>query len=78
MKVKAEDEAKIRHVGRLINDKIKRYREEYGLDDKQDLLAMVAFDAMIESVDQNLVNTEDSEMIKSGISRINSQLESFL
>ncbi|MGY6520402.1 MAG: cell division protein ZapA [Mongoliitalea sp.] len=78
MKVKAEDEAKIRHAGKLINDKIKRYRDEFGLDDRQDLLAMVAFDAVVESMEQNLINSEDSELIKSNVERINQQLESLL
>lgn len=78
MKVKVEDEAKIRHAGKLINDKIKRYREEFGLDDRQDLLAMVAFDCMIESMDQNQINSDESELIKSGITRINEQLSSLL
>ena len=78
MKVKAEDEAKIRHAGKLINDKIKRYRDEFGLDDRQDLLAMVAFDAVVESMEQNLINSEDSELIKSNVERINQQLETLL
>jgi cell division protein ZapA (FtsZ GTPase activity inhibitor) len=78
MKVKAEDEAKIRHAGKLINDKIKRYRDEFGLDDRQDLLAMVAFDAVVESMEQNLINSEDSELIKSNIDRINQQLETLI
>lgn len=78
MKVKAEDEAKIRHAGKLINDKIKRYRDEFGLDDRQDLLAMVAFDAVVESMEQNLINSEDSELIKSDVERINKQLEALL
>jgi cell division protein ZapA (FtsZ GTPase activity inhibitor) len=78
MKVKVEDEAKIRQAGKLINDKIKRYREEFGLDDRQDLLAMVAFDSMIESMEQNKINTEDGELIESSIVRINEQLKSLL
>lgn len=78
MKVKAEDEAKIRHAGKLINDKIKRYREEFGLDDRQDLLAMVAFDSMVESMDQDMVNSEDSEQIQSSLSKVNDQLSSLL
>jgi len=78
MKVKAEDEAKIRHAGKLINDKLKRYRDEFGLDDRQDLLAMVAFDSMVESMDQNKINTDDSEMVNSSIVRVNAQLKSLL
>ncbi|MBW3470231.1 cell division protein ZapA [Arthrospiribacter ruber] len=78
MKVKAEDEAKIRHAGKLINDKIKRYREEFGLDDRQDLLAMVAFDSMVESMEQNMINAEDSEQIQSTVKKINDQLNALL
>lgn len=78
MKVKAEDEAKIRRAGKLINDKIKRYREEFGLDDKQDLLAMVAFDSMVESMEQNLNNVEDKELTTTKIVQISEQLESLL
>lgn len=78
MKVKVEDEAKIRHAGKLINDKIKKYRDEFGLDDRQDLLAMVAFDSMVESMEQNKINTDDSELVESSIVRVNAQLKSLL
>lgn len=78
MKVKAEDEAKIRRVGKLINDKIRRYREEFGLDDRQDLLAMVAFDSMVEAMEMNEVSSEDSEQIASTLSQVNNQLKSVL
>ncbi|MFN6089136.1 MAG: cell division protein ZapA, partial [Cyclobacteriaceae bacterium] len=37
-------------AGKLINEKIKRYREQFGLDDKQDLLAMVAFDCLVDKM----------------------------
>lgn len=78
MKVKAEDEARIRRAGKLINDKLKRYREEFGLDDRQDLLAMVAFDCMVETMELNEVSSESSEKIKSTIKQINDQLTSAL
>jgi cell division protein ZapA (FtsZ GTPase activity inhibitor) len=78
MKVKTEDEAKIRQAGKLINDKIKRYREEFGLDDRQDLLAMVAFDCMVESMEENVVKNEDSDLINSKIIQINQYLSSLL
>ncbi|MCH7399838.1 cell division protein ZapA [Belliella sp. R4-6] len=78
MKVKVEDEAKIRHAGKLINDKIKRYREEFGLDDKQDLLAMVAFDCMVESMEQDKINSDDSELIKETLTKINKDLTNLL
>ncbi|MDN3669964.1 cell division protein ZapA [Echinicola jeungdonensis] len=78
MKVKAEDEAKIRRIGKLINDKIKKYRSEFGLDDKQDLLAMVAFDCMVEAMEVSEVTSEDSEQISATLLQINDQLKSVL
>jgi cell division protein ZapA (FtsZ GTPase activity inhibitor) len=78
MKVKVEDEVKIRQAGKLINEKIKKYREQFGLDDRQDLLAMVAFDCMIESMEQNILNQEDSQHIESNITKISNLLSNLL
>jgi cell division protein ZapA len=50
MKVKRVDEERIRMASRLINEKLKSYREQFGIDDKQDLLAMVAFDCLIDKM----------------------------
>ncbi len=38
-------------AGKIINDKIKTYREKFGIDDKQDLLAMVAFDSVVDKME---------------------------
>ncbi len=65
MKVKSEDEERIRRAGKELEEKIKTYRDQFGIDDKQDLLAMVAFDSYMEklkaldqeqdsSIDENL------------------------
>ncbi|MGC4023413.1 MAG: cell division protein ZapA [Cyclobacteriaceae bacterium] len=50
MKVKRSDEERVRVAGKLINEKIKTYRDKFGIDDKQDLLAMVAFDCLVEKM----------------------------
>ncbi|MCX8490210.1 MAG: cell division protein ZapA [Cyclobacteriaceae bacterium] len=50
MKVKRMEEEKVRAASKFINEKIKRYREQFGLDDKQDLLAMVAFDCLVDKM----------------------------
>lgn len=78
MKVKVEDEAKIRRAGKLINEKLKKYREEFGLDDRQDLLAMVAFDCMVETMELNEMSSEDSEKVEVTIKQINDSLTSIL
>ena len=50
MKVKRDDEERVRMASRLINEKLKSYRDRFGLEDKQDLLAMVAFDSLVEKM----------------------------
>jgi cell division protein ZapA len=50
MKVKLSEEERVRAAGKLINEKIKSYRDRFGLDDKQDLLAMVAFDCVVDKM----------------------------
>lgn len=50
MKVKAEDEERIRRAGKLLNEKIKNYQNQFGIDDTQDLVAMVAFDCLVEKI----------------------------
>ena len=48
MKVAANEEAKIREAGKKINEKLRSYQEQFGIDDKQDLLAMVAIDSYVQ------------------------------
>jgi len=50
MKVKLKEEERIRAAGKLVNEKLKHYRSQFGIDDKQDLLAMVAFDCLVEKM----------------------------
>lgn len=47
MRVKASDEGRIREAGKKINEQIEKYRTNFGIDDQQDLLAMVAFDCLV-------------------------------
>jgi cell division protein ZapA len=50
MKVKRTDEERVRTAGKLINEKLRSYREQFGIDDKQDLIAMVAFDCLVDKM----------------------------
>ena len=61
MKVDAEDEERIRLAGKKINEKIKLYRDQFGIDDKQDLLAMVAFDSLYEKLQTEANSTSSGE-----------------
>ncbi|MBS1682140.1 MAG: cell division protein ZapA [Bacteroidetes bacterium] len=65
MKVKRADEERVRVAGKLINEKIKTYRDKFGIDDKQDLLAMVAFDCLVEKMtDEENLQVIDQTVIE--------------
>jgi cell division protein ZapA len=50
MRVHTEDQEKIRIAGKLLNEKLKEFKEQFGVEDKQDLIAMVAFDCFVEKL----------------------------
>lgn len=68
MKVDSEDEERIRLAGKKINEKIKLYRDQFGIDDKQDLLAMVAFDSLYEKLQAEATSSTTGE---SAVDKIN-------
>jgi len=48
MRVAAPDEERLRMAGKLLNEKLKEFRDQYGIQDKQDLLAMIALTTMVD------------------------------
>lgn len=71
MKVSLEDEAKVRQAGKLINEKLKGYREQFGIDDKQDLLAMVAFDCLMEKMQTTNSDNHIDESVMNKVNYLN-------
>ena len=71
MKVHPNDEERIRMAGKVINEKIKNYRDQFGIDDKQDLLAMVAFDCLIEKLQVEENNDGVDEKVVNRIKSLN-------
>lgn len=65
MKVRAEEEARIRAVGKQINEQVKAYSDRFGACDKQDLLAMVSFDCLINTMkDEDETTLEKQPLIE--------------
>ena len=71
MKVKPEDEENVRKAGKIINERIKSYREQFGIDDKQDLLAMVAFDSLVDKLQADGENATISEDVFHKVNELN-------
>ncbi len=65
MKVLAEEEERVRRAGKIINEKINIYKEKFGLDEQQDLLAMVAFDSVVDKINtEGNSNSTDSFLLE--------------
>ena len=78
MKVKPEDEARVRNAGKRINERIRMYREKFGIDDKQDLLAMVAFDSLVDKLEMEENHSSTDESVMQKISHLNNLLNQAL
>ena len=74
MKVKPEEEQRVRNASKQINEKLRVYREQFGIDDKEDLLAMVAFDCLVSL----MKNEEQSTAIDSNTENRLNQLENLI
>lgn len=70
MKVHAADEACVRKAGKLINSYIKNYKAQFGIHDKQDLLAMVAFDCLVDNLKLKNKTTEEEEKVTGKIDEL--------
>lgn len=66
MKVSAQEEAMVRQAGKQLNERMKSYKEQFGIDDPQDLLAMVSFDLLIEKlkIDETVVDNDQVTLEK--------------
>jgi cell division protein ZapA len=76
MKVDPDDEERIRRAGKIINEKLKHYSKHFGIDDKQDLLAMVAFDILVDKSQKEEIDVINDEVILEKVNSLNSLLSS--
>ena len=78
MRVTPEDEERIRKAGRVINEKIKAYAQQFGIDDKQDLLAMVAFDILVDKSQLEETEVTHDETVSDRIFNLNDMVSKAL
>jgi len=70
MKVQATDESSVRKAAELINSQIKAYQDKFGIVDIQDLLAMVAFDCLVDSLKIKKVVADDQQRVANKINSL--------
>lgn len=78
MRVEASEEQLLRLAGRNINEKLKAYSSQFGIDDKQDLLAMVAFDAIVSKMRSESGTSDFENQLNQKLSHIDGLLSSHI
>lgn len=78
MQVDAAEEAMLRSVGKEINTALKHYREEFEVDNYQDMLAMFAVDCMMGKKNIELSKTELENIVLQKINSIEEMINSVL
>jgi cell division protein ZapA len=78
MRVDSAEEERLRIAGRTVNEKMKNYRDQFGIDDKQDLLAMVAFDSLVEKMRSEAISSGLNNNISAKISDLDHLISSTL
>ena len=74
MRVKAEDEERIRKAGKLLNEKIKHYQNQFGIDDSQDLVSMVAFDFVVEKLKREESSEVSDDFVLRELTKLNQMI----
>ncbi len=67
LKIKKEEEERVRKAAKQINERIKDYSENYAFNDRQDLLAMVSLEfanaSMVYKSELDKVDDKESEKL---------------
>lgn len=78
MRVSPTEEERLRMAGRLLNDRIREFREQYGIQDKQDLLAMIALSTMADRLKVSKEKDGTDAALTERLSRLDQLLSSFV
>ncbi|MDB5264393.1 MAG: cell division protein ZapA [Adhaeribacter sp.] len=76
MRVTEEEEERLRIAGRLLNERLKLFRDQFGIDDKQDLLAMVALEVAADSLQTVKSEKTEKSILTDKLTRLDQLLTS--
>lgn len=74
MRVSPEEEEVLRLAGRHLNERLKLFKEQFGVADKQDLLAMVAIEATTEHIKNARNSTQIDTSLTDRLEKLNNTL----
>lgn len=78
MRVSPPEEERLRLAGRQLNERIKEFREQYGIQDKQDLLAMIALSTMADGLKVSKEKDGTDAVLTERLTRLDKLLSSLV
>lgn len=78
IKVTEQDVEMMREIESTLNDRISNFRKQFKVDNKQDLLAMVAFDLMVEVTKSAKNQGLQEDQIAEKVSHLNQMISEVL
>ncbi|MDX5345793.1 MAG: cell division protein ZapA [Hymenobacteraceae bacterium] len=76
MRVAEEEEERVRLAGKMLNDRMKNFREQFGVADRQDLLAMVAFELIADKLRAEEQQNSNDAALTHKLTELNNLLSS--
>ncbi|AMM50414.1 MULTISPECIES: cell division protein ZapA [Hymenobacteraceae] len=76
MRVSEEEEERLRLAGKYLNERIKMFRDQFGIHDKQDLLAMIALETAADKIKTEDAAQQDQMGLEQQLSSLNDLLSS--
>lgn len=74
IQVKPEEESRLRRAGKLINEEIEYFKDQLGIEDKQDILSMVLFKTYVERLEIEEKKQAELDVVHSEIDKLNNIL----
>ena len=78
MKVVPEEESTIKQAAVEVNEKLKLFQSQFGIEDKQDLLAMIAFDGRIKDLRRRERESDQMQKLMDRMESLHRRLDTAL
>jgi cell division protein ZapA len=76
MRVNEDEEERLRQAGKFLNERLRMFREEFGIHDKQDLLAMIALETAADKIKADDAAVETQLTLEEKLASLNQMLSS--
>ncbi|MFB9863631.1 cell division protein ZapA [Rufibacter immobilis] len=76
MRVNEDEEERLRQAGKYLNERLRMFREQFGIHDKQDLLAMIALETAADKIKTEDAAVETQLTLEQKLSSLNQLLSS--